>query len=122
MGGNTIHLVTMGVPLIAFGLGAWLRDVPGEWSQGALLAYGAVVVGFLCGQTIHHTHGNNWLLIGMPFAFLALLLGGANGLILLGALFVGGCVLSLTGVAPSLPWIICALGALFSIAAGFRML
>lgn len=122
MGGSTISLIVLGAPLVAFGMGSWLRDVAGEWNQGALLAYGAVTFAFLCGQAMQSDNGSNWFLVGMPLAFLALLLGGANGLILLGALFVGGCVLSLTGVAPSFPWIICALGALLSIAAGFRML
>jgi len=122
LGGSTINLIVLGAPLIVFGLGAWLQDVAGEWSQSALLAYGAVTVAFLCGHAMQSDNGSSWLLIGLPLAFLALLLGGANGLFLLGVLFAAGCVLGLAGLSPSLPWIVCALGALLSIAAGIRML
>lgn len=122
MAGNTISLLVLGAPLLVFGVGAWLRDVPGEWSQGALLAYGAIVITFLCGQANQMSNSVSWLLVGLPLAFSALLLGGASGLLLLGALFVGGIALSFSGFAPNIPWIICALGALLSIAAGVRML
>ena len=102
------------IPAAVLAFGALLRSVPGEWSQSALLAWAAVGLGFLSGQS-----GSTPALagLGLTLGFAVLALGGQPGLVALAAVYAALAIAAMLGVVV-VPWPVaallagaCALGA-----------
>jgi hypothetical protein len=92
------------IPALILAAGAFLRSVPGEWSQNALLAWGAVSLGLLAGQATDTLY---LAAIGLVLGFVALAVGGAVGLGVLAAVYAGAAAAALAG-ALAMPWPVAA--------------
>lgn len=109
------------VPAVALGAAAWLRHLPGEWSQAALLGWTALLLAHASSLAWPPDLGP-WLpALGLVLAFLAVATGGWVGLALLAVAFLLLAVAALAGVA-QLPWWAAGLIALASGAAAIRTL
>ena len=89
-------------PALVLAAGSFLRSVPGEWSQGALLAWAAISLSFLAGQT---TTLPAW--IGLTLGFVAIAVGGVPALVGLCVVYLSAVTASLLGVLP-IPWVAAA--------------
>lgn len=87
---TTVLTVT---PALMLAAGSFLRSVPGEWSQGALLAWAAVSLSFLAGQTTTVPAS-----IGLTLAFVAIAVGGLPALVGLCVVYLLALTASLLGV------------------------
>ncbi len=107
------------VPVVALGLGAWLRHWPGEWAQAALLGWAALLLAY--GSALAWPASlAPWLpALGLLLAFLAVATGGWVGLALLATAHLLVAVAAVAGIA-HLPWWAGALTALATAAAALR--
>lgn len=91
------------VPVLVLGLGAWLRHLPGEWSQAALLAWAALLLAHVSALAWPSGMGP-WLpALGLVTAFLAMVAGGWVGLGLLAAAHLAIAVAAMASLA-GVPW------------------
>jgi len=93
-------------PALVLAAGSFLRSVPGEWSQGALLAWAAVSLSYLAGQTTTVPAS-----IGLTLAFVAIAVGGVPALVGLCVVYLFALTASLLG-AVHIPWVAAACLAL----------
>jgi hypothetical protein len=107
------------VPVLVLGLGAWLRHLPGEWSQAALLAWTGLLLAFVSALAWPPGLGP-WLpALGLVAAMLALVMGGWVGLALLATAHLSIAAAALAGLA-GVPWWAVGLTGMIAAAAAFR--
>lgn len=105
--GSTLAFVVAALPIVALVAVALLGHMVGDWGRGMLLAYGAVLLGFLGGAAasgssagVIQTAGG----IGALAAVGALALGGPAGLLVLAAAYGAMAALAFLKPAVGLPW------------------
>jgi len=106
-------LLILALPALVLAAGSFLRSVPGEWCQTALLAWTAVGLGFVAGRV---SETQPLAAVGLGLGFLALAVGGVVGLTGLAVVYVAVAAAAVAGVL-TWPWPIAALLG-FACAAG----
>lgn len=115
-----VPLIVVAVPAVALGAGSFLRDVPGDWSRSALLAWLAVSLAHLTAvEALLGISRDVHAVAGLLIAFTALSLGGPIGLGLLAVAFALLTAAQLAGVA-SASWTVCLVLAAIAAAAAWR--
>ena len=107
------------VPVVVLGIGAWLRHLPGEWAQAALLAWAALLLAHASALAWPQDFAP-WLpALGLAVAFLAVASAGWIGLALLAVAHLLIAAAALAGIA-QLPWWAVGLTAVATGAAALR--
>lgn len=103
--GTPLAAAILLLPALAFAALALLGDAPGEWGQGALLAWTALAAGLIAGAGLQAGAGF-WAVPVIAFA--ALMTGGPPGLLAAAAAVL--IALALPGT-PAPRWLLAALAA-----------
>lgn len=112
--GSTCAFVLAALPIVVLTGLSLIGHMVGEWASGALLAYGAVLLGFLSGVAAGGARTGVWQLaggVGAVTAFAALSIGGPAGLTILVVAFAVLSTLAEIRPLPGLPWVLFAIGA-----------
>lgn len=112
--GSTLAFVAAVLPLVVLAGIALVGQMIGEWGRGALLAYGAVLLGFLGGtRATATTMGAGQVLgaVGVFIAVVALSLGGPTGLAVLAGAYGLSTALALLKPDSGLPWLLLAIAS-----------
>lgn len=112
--GSTLALVAAVLPLLVLGGIALLGHMIGEWGRGALLAYAAVMLGFVCGvgaAQMATPPGHVVAALGVVIAVVALALGGPTGATVLAVAYALSTALLLAKPQNGLPWLLPAVAA-----------
>lgn len=105
--GSPLAAAILLIPALAFAALAFVGDAPGEWGQGALLAWTALASALLAGAGLQA--GAGAALWSVPvLAAVALMTGGPPGLLVAAA--AAAVVLAIPGV-PAPRWLCAAVGA-----------
>jgi hypothetical protein len=110
--GSTLAFVAAVLPPVILACIALAGHMIGEWGRGALLAYAAVLLGFLSGiGAAGSATGAAQALssVGVVLAVIALFLGGPTGLSVLAVAYGLFTALVLVRPGPGLPWLLLAI-------------
>ena len=107
------------IPAVLLGVGSWLRNVPGEWSRAALLAWSIVVYAFLVGLVAAAAMPVGAIMAALLGGFAALAVGGTYGLAAAAILLLLLAMLTAAGV-PAVPLAPCLVTALAAGLAALR--
>lgn len=112
--GSTLVCVLALLPIVGFSGVASVGDMIGDWGRGALLAYAAVLMGFVAGIGATGEEAATSYLVataGIVTATIALFLGGSTGLTILAAGYGILLAFAMSGTVSRMPWPLLAIAA-----------
>lgn len=124
--GSAFAFILAALPLVVLAGIALVGDMIGEWGRGALLAYGAVLLGFFSGTIAAGPEAEAFHIIGgagVIVAVVALFFGGSAGLTILAVGYGILTTVVLFKPAAGLPWPLLAIAgtACLSVAVRYRL-
>ena len=121
--GSTMAFFAALLPLSVLTAIALVGNMIGEWGRGALLAYAAVLLGFLSGATAAGSTAASAQVLGGAGAFIAVIalsLGGPAGLVVLALAYGLSTPLMLVKPNSGAPWLLLAIAGLACLIVALR--